>query len=187
MGGVHLRVLRGNEPALAARYPSTGGDGNADAAWPQFLALLDEPPPELVDALRRPPQTNEVGRSASMIGGFLTVADEFDLPLRVLVNGRTASGAEIVAGAIRDSGQGLLVGERTYGKGTVQQILPLSDASSLHVTSSEWFTPARRPLDQVGLEPDVTITPDPSEVDNQLAAAIEGVQVELTLQGAGTT
>ncbi|MFN8377254.1 MAG: S41 family peptidase [Anaerolineae bacterium] len=110
-----------------------------------------------------------------------------DLPLRVLVNGRTASGAEIVAGAIRDSGRGLLVGERTYGKGTVQQILALSDTSSLHVTSSEWFTPTRRPLDKVGLEPDVTVTPDPTGVDNQLAAAVEGVQVELTLQGAGTT
>lgn len=118
----------------------------------------------------------------STSGGLLA-----DLPLRVLVNGRTASGAEIVAGAIRDSGRGLLVGERTYGKGTVQQILRLSDTSSLHITSSEWFTPARQPLDQVGLEPDVPVTADPSGLDNQLAAAVEGVQIELALQGAGTT
>ena len=84
MGGIHFRVLRGDEPALAAHYPSTGGDGDADAAWPGFRALLDDPPPELVDALRRPPQTNEVGRSASLVGGFLAVAAEFGLPLRVL-------------------------------------------------------------------------------------------------------
>jgi len=118
----------------------------------------------------------------STTGGLLA-----NLPLRVLVNGRTASGAEIVAGAIRDSGRALLVGEPTYGKGTVQQILPLSDTSSLHVTSSEWFTPARQPLDQVGLTPDMPITPDPSGVDNTLAAAIEGVQVELALQEAEST
>ena len=118
----------------------------------------------------------------STTGGLLA-----DLPLRVLVNGRTASGAEIVAGAIRDSGRALLVGEPTYGKGTVQQILPLSDTSSLHITSSEWFTPARQPLDQVGLTPDVPVTPDPSGIDNALAAAVEGVQVELALQEAETT
>ena len=90
MGGIHFRVMRGGEPALAAHYPSTGGDGDADAAWPAFLPLLDDPPPELVDALRRPPQTNEVGRSASLVGGFLAVADEFRLPLRVLELGASA-------------------------------------------------------------------------------------------------
>ncbi len=90
MGGIHFRVMRGGEPALAAHYPSVGGDGNAAAAWPAFHALLDDPPPELVDALRRPPQTNEVGRSASMIVGFLAVADEFGLPLRVLELGASA-------------------------------------------------------------------------------------------------
>jgi carboxyl-terminal processing protease len=116
----------------------------------------------------------------STTGGALA-----DLPLRVLVNGRTASGAEIVAGAIRDSGRGLLVGERTYGKGTVQQILPLSDSSSLHVTSSEWLTPARRPLDKVGLDPDLPVAPDPAGGDTALAVAVEGVQVELALQSEG--
>jgi hypothetical protein len=90
MGGINFRVLRGAEPALAAHYPSTGGDGNPDAAWPAFLPLLDDPPPELVDALGRPPQTNEVGRSASLVGGFLAVADEVRLPLRVLELGASA-------------------------------------------------------------------------------------------------
>ena len=90
MGGIHYRVLRGDDAALAARYPSTGGDGDAEAAWPAFLACLEEPPPELVDALRRPPQTNEVGRSASMIGAFLTVAEECALPLHVLELGASA-------------------------------------------------------------------------------------------------
>jgi carboxyl-terminal processing protease len=119
---------------------------------------------------------------SSTTGGVLA-----NLPVRVLVNGRTASGAEIVAGAIRDSGRGLLIGERTYGKGTVQQILPLSDSSSLHVTSSEWLTPARRPLDQVGLDPDVVVAPEANGGDNQLAAAVESVRVELALEGQGAS
>src|SRR5262249_54255284 len=90
MGGIHFRVMRGAEPALAAHYPSTGGDADADAAWPRFRALLEEPRPELVAALRHPPQTNEVGRSASMLVGFLAVADELGLPLRVLELGASA-------------------------------------------------------------------------------------------------
>jgi hypothetical protein len=90
LGGIHFRVLRGHEPVLAARYPSTGGDSDATGAWERVAALLDTPPPELIDALGRPPQTNEVGRSASMLPGFLTVADEFGLPLRVLELGASA-------------------------------------------------------------------------------------------------
>ncbi len=74
-----------------------------------------------------------------------------DLPLVVLVNGRTASGAELVAGAIHDDQRGLLIGQKTFGKGTVQQIFPLSDHSSLHVTAAEWLTPDRHALDGVGL------------------------------------
>lgn len=90
LGGVHLRVLAGRAPDLAAHYPSTGGDGDADAAWPAFQAVLAAGCPEVVDALRRPPQTNEVGRSASALGGFLEVARATARPLRVLEIGASA-------------------------------------------------------------------------------------------------
>lgn len=95
-----------------------------------------------------------------------------DLPLVVLVNGGTASGAEIVAGAIQDSGRAPLIGQRTYGKGTVQQIFPLSDGSSLHVTASEWFTPAQQPLEGQGLIPDYVTEPDPDGMDVELIEAV---------------
>jgi carboxyl-terminal processing protease len=78
-----------------------------------------------------------------------------DLPLVVLVNGGTASASEIVAGAIQDKGRGVLVGVKTYGKGSVQNVIPLSDGSSLHVTVAEWLTPAGRQLTGKGLQPDV--------------------------------
>lgn len=102
-----------------------------------------------------------------------------DLPLVVLVNHRTASGAELVAGALQDHDRALLIGQTTYGKGTVQQIFPLSDGSSLHVTSSEWFTPARQPLDQVGLTPDIVMIPDAEGRDVELDEAIRQLQSQL--------
>jgi carboxyl-terminal processing protease len=102
-----------------------------------------------------------------------------DLPLIVLVNHMTASGAELVAGAIQDTDRGLLIGQRTYGKGTVQQIFPLSDQSSLHVTASEWFTPARTPLQGQGLTPDTEMIPDSNGRDVELGEAIRVLQNEL--------
>lgn len=95
-----------------------------------------------------------------------------DLPLAVLVNGYTASGAELVAGAIQDDERGILIGQKTYGKGTVQQIFPLSDQSSLHVTSAEWLTPGRHALDMVGLQPDIAMIPDTQGRDVELNEAI---------------
>lgn len=104
-------------------------------------------------------------------GGGMT-----DLPLIVLVNEMTASGAELVAGAIRDSGRGILIGQTTYGKGTVQQIYTLSDQSSLHITAAEWFTPSRQPLDAVGLTPDIPMIPDPEGRDVELGEAVRRLQ-----------
>ena len=80
-----------------------------------------------------------------------------DLPLVVLVNGGTASASEIVAGAIQDKGRGVLVGVNTYGKGSVQNVIPLSDGSSLHVTVAEWLTPDGRQITGKGLQPDVAV------------------------------
>jgi hypothetical protein len=90
LGGVHRLVLAGREPQLAAHYPSTGGDGDAAAAWPRFRAVVAAAPAVVLDALTRPPQTNEVGRSAPLVGGFLTVARDTGLPLRVLELGASA-------------------------------------------------------------------------------------------------
>ena len=80
-----------------------------------------------------------------------------DMPLVVLVNGSTASASEIVAGAIQDRGRGKLVGQKTYGKGSVQNVIPLSDGSSVHVTIAQWLTPNGRQISGQGLQPDVTV------------------------------
>jgi hypothetical protein len=91
LGGVHRMVLSGTAPALAAHFPTTGGDGDVEAMWPSYRDLLDAAPEMVVDALRRPPQTNEVGRSAALAGGLAVIARRTGLPLRLLEIGTSAA------------------------------------------------------------------------------------------------
>ncbi len=103
-----------------------------------------------------------------------------DVPLVVLVNGGSASASEIVAGAIQDTGRGILIGEQTLGKGSVQLSHHLSDGSELRVTIARWFTPNGRAIHEEGLTPDiqVDITDEDIEAgrDPQLQRAIEYLQ-----------
>lgn len=112
---------------------------------------------------------------ASTVGGRAV-----DLPLVVLVNAGTASASELVAGAIQDNGRGLVVGQQTFGKGTVQQIFTLSDQSAVHITSAEWLTPDRHQLEENGLQPDVSTIPDPTGRDVELGEAVR--QMKRVLQ-----
>ena len=77
--------------------------------------------------------------------------------LALLVDGGTASASEIVAGSLRDQKRAVLIGEKTYGKGSVQEVHELADGSSLHVTIARWLTPNRTQIDKTGLEPDVVV------------------------------
>ncbi len=101
---------------------------------------------------------------------------EADLPLVVLVNHGTASAAEILAGALRDRGRGPLIGQTTFGKGSVQLIFALSDGSSLHVTNARWYTPDHGGLDGVGLKPDIELQPATDGGDPELERAIQYLQ-----------
>jgi carboxyl-terminal processing protease len=96
-----------------------------------------------------------------------------DLPLIVLVDGGTASAAEVVAGALQDRDRALLVGSETFGKGVVQLVYDLVDGSQLRVTSSAWFTPEDHAIHNAGLSPDLEV---------ELAFDISGD--DLTLQEA---
>jgi len=103
-----------------------------------------------------------------------------DIPLVVLVNGGSASASEIVAGAIQDRGRGVLIGETTFGKGSVQLPHTLSDGSELRVTIARWFTPNDRAIHGEGLAPDIevllTLEDLEAERDPQLERAIEYLQ-----------
>ncbi len=115
---------------------------------------------------------------------FRSDAEMIDIPMVVLVNGSSASAAEIFAAAVQDYGRGILVGETTFGKGIVQSIITFrEDGAGMQLTTSSYFTPKGRSIHKTGVEPDVTVTldedydaaiysPDP-ENDNQLKAALE--------------
>lgn len=98
------------------------------------------------------------------------------IPLVVLVNGGSASASEIVAGAIQDRGRGILIGEPTVGKGSVQRPYRLRDGSELRVTIAHWFTPNDRAISGQGLTPDIEV-PWPEDAgpdeDPQLDRAVE--------------
>jgi hypothetical protein len=90
LGSTHRLALSGQAPGLAAQYPSCGGSGDPDQAWAALLALTEDAPPALAPLLHNGVQTNEVGRASALLGGFLSVARETGLPLRMLEVGTSA-------------------------------------------------------------------------------------------------
>jgi carboxyl-terminal processing protease len=113
-------------------------------------------------------QTYEADR-----GGLAT-----EIPMVVLIDAGSASASEIVAGAIQDRGRGKLVGETSFGKGSVQNWVPLqSDGGAVRVTIARWYTPNGRLIDQTGLKPDVEVQRTDDDVlnnrDPQLDRAVE--------------
>ncbi|HLI95834.1 MAG TPA: S41 family peptidase [Candidatus Baltobacteraceae bacterium] len=112
------------------------------------------------------------------------------LPLAVLVNGHTASASEITSGAIQDSGVGTIIGTKTFGKGVVQEILPLPDGSAIKITDARYLTPHNRDINHLGITPDIVVDEskgdrfgDPLK-DTQLARAVQFLDDKIAHTGA---
>ena len=91
------------------------------------------------------------------------------LPLVILINGGSASGSEIVAAALQDYKRAIIVGTKSFGKGSVQSIVPLADGSALRLTTSRYFTPLGKAINGKGVTPDIVV----EEADNQLTRAVD--------------
>ena len=112
---------------------------------------------------------------------------ELDIPMAILVNGNSASAAEVFAGAMRDFDRAVLVGTTTFGKGIVQSVIPFTDGDAIKITTAHYFTPSGFDLHGKGLEPDIPVELSEEllqqavvelEDDNQVQAAVEYLSEE---------
>jgi carboxyl-terminal processing protease len=119
---------------------------------------------------------------------------DLKVPLVVLVNKFSASASEIVAGAIQDYKVGKIVGTPTFGKGSVQTVVPLHDRSAVAITTAKYLTPKQRDINKKGIEPDIKVetpegflrpSPDRPDEDPQLQAAIREIEVQLAGRSSG--
>lgn len=97
-----------------------------------------------------------------------------DIPLVVLINRGSASGSEILAAALRENNRAILLGETTFGKGSVQTIIPLSDGSALRLTTSKYYTPKKISIHEKGIAPDVEVKEKDKDKKTDVFEQIEG-------------
>ena len=105
----------------------------------------------IVSTKSRNPSQNSVSKSANRNGAFL------QWPMAVLINEGSASGSEILAGALKDNKRAVIVGTKSFGKGSVQSVIPLPDGTGLKLTTSKYYTPADISIHGVGIEPDIVV------------------------------
>jgi carboxyl-terminal processing protease len=114
----------------------------------------------IVSTKGRHPSGDTIAKSGNDKGDFL------DWPVAVMINEGSASGSEIVAGALRDNKRAVLVGVKSFGKGSVQSVIPLPDGSGLRLTTARYFTPSGVCINGIGITPDVVVEDRASKKDD---------------------
>jgi carboxyl-terminal processing protease len=135
------------------------------------LDLRNNPGGLLTAAIGVSEQFLEPGKLVVYIKGRDEGKDEYlskgqrinqEFPMIILVNAGSASASEIVAGALQDWGRAVVLGTRTFGKGSVQTLLPLSDGAGLRLTTARYYTPKGGSIQNTGIEPDIVVDPLPA-------------------------
>ena len=140
------------------------GGGIVDEALQITDYILDKDSTMLITADKNKAEEIETSKNDPII----------DVPIIILVNNETASASEILAGAIQDYKKATIVGEKTFGKGVIQELYTLNDGSGLKITIKEYFTPNRNKINKVGIKPDYEIIEEKeTEEDEQLQKAME--------------
>ncbi len=98
---------------------------------------------------------------------------KFDIPMVVLINEGSASGSEIVAGCLQDYKRAIIVGTKSFGKGSIQTVIPLSDGSALRLTTGKYFTPSNKQINGKGITPDIVVEEGKIEVNPNKAADLK--------------
>ena len=156
-----MRLLVFNDAHIKASTPQSRSDNYPAALWNKFQQIT-----QIIDDYQ--------------INIVLNGGDLFDIPIVVLINQGSASGSEIVAGAVQDRERGILLGERTFGKGTVQEVDSLSKGGALKITIAKWLTPNGNDIDSNGLNPDIEV--ELGEEDGQLERAVEEIEQMIAAQ-----
>jgi carboxyl-terminal processing protease len=161
----YLRITQFNEPT-SGELSQKLDDLQRQGMQALILDLRFNPGGLLTSAvdvcgLFLPPKTMVVyteGREGSQRHEYYTdqkSKPRINIPMAVLVNGQSASGAEIVAGALKDLNRAILIGETTFGKGSVQSVIQLPDGSALRLTTAKYYTPSRQVIHQNGVTPNI--------------------------------
>ena len=140
--------------------------GSVDIVHDVLASLM---PPGLVILYE---ETKDGKVSELKVGDFLSIAPRiFTGDIVVLTDGHSASGSEILAGALHDYNRATLVGSKTYGKGSMQYVYPLPDGSLLKVTTALYRIPSDKLIDKVGIEPDIKAEDDPKTPEDEVVQA----------------
>ena len=165
----YLRISKFSEKTfddLAAGMASIKQELGANAVAGYVVDLRNNPGGLLTQAVAVSDAFLDKGEIVSTRGRDQQNADRYNAqmgdladgkPVVVLVNGGSASASEIVAGALQDHRRGIVVGEKTFGKGSVQTIMPLSSKGAIRLTTARYYTPSGRSIQALGVEPDIVV------------------------------